>query len=187
VTTAAELVPGFHPENELERRLAMDPVVLEGLAWGEPRSGHPEGRVGSHVADLLRTLESWEEPEPRRSELRLMALVHDTLKNEVQPWRPRSGENHHAKRARRFAERYTSDERLLAAIEWHDRPYAIWRRFKRSGRLQGRKLDRMLERIPDPGLFLRFVELDGSTEGKDPDPVRWFHRELAERGLAPAA
>ena len=32
----------------------------------------------------------------------------------------------------------------------------------------------MIDRIPDVGLFLRFVELDGSTEGKNPEPIRWF-------------
>ena len=36
----------------------------------------------------------------------------------------------------------------------------------------------MLERIPDLGLFLRFVELDGSTEGKNPEPLEWFRDEL---------
>jgi HD domain len=177
------LVPGFEPDNELERKLIGDPIVLEGLSWGKPRKGHPEGRVGEHVADLLRTLDEWEEPEPRRSELRFMALVHDTLKNKVQSWRPRTGENHHAARARHFAERYTDDERILAAIEHHDQPYSIWKRMKRTGEPEEERLDRMLAEIPDPGLFLRFVELDGSTEGKDPEPIEWLRDELAERGL----
>jgi hypothetical protein len=179
----SELVPGFEPESELERKLIADPVMVEGLSWGEPREGHPEGRVGEHVADLLGTLDEWSEPEPRRSELRFMALVHDALKNKVQNWRPRRGENHHATRARRVAEGYVDDERILAAIELHDRPYSLWKRAKRTGRPQDDALDEMLERIPDPGLFLRFVELDGSTEGKDPEPVDWFRRELEERSL----
>ena len=183
MTGAAGAVPGFRPENELERRVASDPVLAEGLAWGKPRSGHPEGRVGEHVADLLRTLDSWGEPGARRGELRVMVLVHDALKYKVQHWRPRTGENHHAMRARRFAERYTGDERLLVAIELHDRPYSIWRRLKRSGRPPDEALDEMLARIPDPALFLRFVELDGSAEGKDPEPVRWLTEQLERRGL----
>jgi len=183
VTGAAELVPGFRPENELERQLSADPALLEGLAWGKPRAGHPEGTVGEHVAELLRTLDSWGEPEPRRSELRFMALVHDSLKYKVQNWRPRSGDNHHAARARRFAEGYTGDERLLAAIQLHDRPFQIWKRYRRTGKDQSQPLDEMLEQIPDPELFLRFVELDVSTGGKDPEPVRWFRAELARRGL----
>lgn len=176
-------VPGFKPENELEHALAADPELLEGLAWGKPREGHPEGAVGEHVADLLRALESWNEPEPRRSELRFMGLVHDSQKNRVQQWRPKTGENHHAMRARRLAERYTGDERLLATIEHHDRPYAIWRRVHRKGRPQDAQLDEMLADIPDPALFMRFVELDGSCEGKKPEPVEWLREELGRRGL----
>jgi hypothetical protein len=176
-------VPGFRPENELEERAARDPELVEGLAWGKPREGHPEGSVGEHVGDLLRTLESWGESEPRRSQLRFIALVHDAQKNRVQNWRPRTGKNHHAARARRLAERFTDDERLLAAIEHHDRPYAIWRRMKRTGQDQTRQLEEMLAEIPDPGLLLRFVELDGSPEGKNPEPIRWLREELEQRGV----
>jgi hypothetical protein len=91
-------------------------------------------------------------------------------------------------RARRLAERYTSDERLLAAIELHDRPYHLWRRTRRPGgrlgrRITRRALQRLLDRIPDLELFARFVELDASTEGKNPEPRRWFREELARRGL----
>jgi HD domain len=177
----AELVPGFEPESEVERALSRDPVLLEGWAWGRPREGHPEGRVGEHVGHLLETLDTWNIPEPQRSELRFIALVHDSLKYRVQDWRPKTGENHHAMRARRFAEGCTDDERVLAAIELHDRPYAIWRRQRRTGRSQADAVDEMLARVPDPKLFLRFVELDGSTEGKNPEPIEWLRQELRRR------
>jgi hypothetical protein len=181
--SAEELIPGFRPENELERALASDERLLEGLAWGEPRKGHPEGSVGAHVGQLLRTIGDWGTPEPLRSELRFIALVHDSLKGEVKGFVRKSGENHHAMRARRLAEAYTDDERLLATIEQHDRPYAIWRKMKRKGKLDEGAFEEMLERIPDKRLFLRFVELDGSTEGKHPEPVDWFRSELEKRGL----
>jgi len=174
--------PGFAPETELERALAGDPDLQEGLAWGEPRRGHPEGAVGEHVADLLETIERWGETGKRREELRFLAIVHDSMKNRVQNWRPRTGENHHATRARRFAERYTEDERLLATIEQHDRPYNLWRKMRRRGRPDDHALDEMLDRIPDLDLFMRFVELDGSTEGKNHEPLRWLKSELAQRG-----
>jgi hypothetical protein len=175
-------VPGFTPETELERRLAADPVLQEGLAWGEPRRGHPEGSVGAHVADLLGTIERWGETGKRREELRLLALVHDSLKYRVQNWRPKTGENHHAMRARRFAESYIDDERLLATIEQHDRPYSLWRKMRRRGRPDEHAFTEMVDRIPDVDLFLRFVELDGSTEGKNHEPIRWLKAELAQRG-----
>lgn len=179
---SADAVPGFTPETELERAVSDDPVLQEGLAWGQPRRGHPEGSVGAHVADLLGTIERWGETGKRREELRFLALVHDALKNKVQNWRPKTGENHHAMRARRFAERYVEDERLLATIEQHDRPYSLWRRFRRTGRPDDHAISEMLKRIPDIDLFLRFVELDGSTEGKNHEPIRWLKAGLGRRG-----
>jgi hypothetical protein len=179
----AEVVPGFTPESDFERAVSGDHELAEGLSWGKPRAGHPEGSVGAHVADLLATIDQWGEQEPRRSELRFVALVHDAMKGAVKNWLPKVGRNHHAGRARRFAERYTDDERLLATIELHDRPYQIWKRMRRRGRLDEKAFAEMVSRVPDRELFLRFVELDGSTEGKDPEPIRWFREELGARTL----
>jgi hypothetical protein len=52
---------------------------------------------------------------------------------------------------------------------------------KRKGELDDEALEAMLVRIPDIDLFARFVEIDGSTDGKDPEPVDWFRRELTRR------
>lgn len=180
---ADELVPGFTPETDLERAVTEDPELLAGLAWGEPRQGHPEGSVGAHVRDLLATLDEEGETGDQRDQLRFISLVHDGFKYRVHEWLPKSGENHHAMRARRFSERYTEDERLLAAIELHDKPYALWRKMQRKGKLDERGFEEMMERIPDPELFLRFIELDGSTEGKNPEPIRWFRGELERRRI----
>jgi len=181
VTEAA--VRGFRAETELERAVAADPVLKQGLAWGRPRRGHPEGSVGAHVADLLETIDRWGAAGRRRQELRFLAVVHDSLKYQVQNWRPKTGENHHAMRARRFAERYTDDERLLATIEHHDRPYNLWRKVRRRGRMDQHAFTAMIDRIPDMDLFLRFVELDGSTEGKNHEPIRRLKAELGRRGV----
>jgi hypothetical protein len=180
--SAEESIPGFAPENERERELAGDERLRRGLEWGKPRKGHPEGSVGAHVAELLRTLDDRKLPDPVRSDLRFIALAHDSLKGEVKDWLPKTGENHHAMRARRLAESYTDDERLLATIEQHDRPYAIWRKMRRKGHLDEPAFEEMLARIPDPELFLRFVELDGSSEAKDQEPIRWLRGELERRG-----
>ena len=180
---ASDLVPGFSPESDLERAVAADPELLEGLRWGKPRRGHPEGTVGAHVADLLSRIDQAAEPAGARAALRFIALVHDSQKHRVRDWQPRSGENHHAMRARRLVEGYTRDEALLSAIELHDRPYALWRGLRRGGTLDERRFEDMIRRLPDLGLFVRFVELDGSTEGKSPEPVRWFREELRRRQL----
>jgi hypothetical protein len=132
---------------------------------------------------LLEALDESGETGERRELLRFMALVHDAFKSQVRERLPRVGENHHAMRARRFAERFTDDERILAAIQYHDRPYALWRKMRRRGKLDERGFQRMLRRVPDQELFLRFIELDGSTEGKRPEPIQWFREELQRRGV----
>jgi hypothetical protein len=180
---AADLVPGFTQETDLERAVTEDPALLAGLAWGKPREGHPEGTVGAHVRDLLDAVDDAREQDETRRLLRFVALVHDGFKYRVHEWLPKAGPNHHAARARRFAERYTDDQRLLATIEQHDRPYALWRKMRRRRELDEVGFRKMMDRVPDSELFLRFIELDGSTEGKKPEPVRWFAEELERRGI----
>jgi hypothetical protein len=159
------LVPGFAAESPREHALTGDPLLRAGLAWGRPRPGHPEGAVGEHVAALLRAID---EGGDFRADLRFLALVHDAFKYRVRLDVPYSPDNDHAVLARRFAERYTSDARLLTALELHDEPYWIW---KTGGAHED--LHALLGRIPDVGLFLRFVELDASTQGKDPGLLAW--------------
>jgi hypothetical protein len=180
---ASRVVPGFVPETELEERLASDPELLAGLAWGEPREAHPEGALGNHVADLLDVIDRDGETGQRRADLRFVALVHDSFKYRVRNWLPRQGRNHHASRARRFAERYTDDERVLAAIELHDKPYHLWKGMRKRGRVDQDKFDEMLARVPDHELFQRFIEVDGDSEAKNPEPIRWLRSELEQRGL----
>jgi hypothetical protein len=138
------------------------------------------------VADLLKEIDESGETGERRAQLRFVALVHDSFKGDVRWWLPSSGENHHAMRARRFAERFTDDERLLATTELHDRPYAIWKKMRRKGTLDEAALEDVLERVPDHDLFMRFIEIDGSSEAKDPEPIRWLRDQMNWRGLVSA-
>jgi hypothetical protein len=167
-----DLVPGFAAESELERAVTRDPALLEGLAWGRKRFGHPEGRVGSHVAAILACIGDY---PTLRADLRFMALVHDSFKYAVRSGEPWSRDNDHAMLARRFAERYVEDDRVLVAIELHDELFWIWN----NG---GEDIGPVLDRVPDCELYLRFVELDAITEGKDPSLLWWVRHAIAERG-----
>jgi len=177
-TAHAVPVAAITPETRLEQQLLADPRLRAGLDWGAPRSGHPEGRVADHVAAMLAAIAP---DDPRRGELRLLALVHDSFKVEVRPDETWSPDNDHAMLARRFAQRYTSDERLLTTLELHDEPYWLWR----NADAPERALRPLLERLPDLELFARFVELDAANEGKDLTFLWWFRRELAIAGQLP--
>jgi hypothetical protein len=170
---------GIAPETDLERQLLSDSQLRAGLTWGSPQFGHPEGRVAAHVAQILDAIE---QDDPLRHDLRFLALVHDSFKVAVSADAPWSAENDHAVLARRFAERFTDDERLLLALELHDEPYWLWR----SAPDRDAALGSMLARVPDVELFGRFVELDAANEGKDLSFLWWFRRALAKRGLLPA-
>jgi hypothetical protein len=162
-------------ETPLERRLLADRRLRAGLRWGAPRAGHPEGSIANHVAAMLARIAPG---DPLREDLRLLAILHDAFKAEVRPDERWSPENDHATRARRFAENYLGDERLLATLELHDEPYWIWRH---AGTPE-HALGPLLERLPDIELFARFVELDAAGEGKDLTFLWWFRRELALAG-----
>ena len=129
----ARLVPGFKPGDRARAAIAEDPELLRGPRVGQAAARPPGGLRGSPRGRSARGRSTrWGETGARRSELRFLALVHDSLSSRCSNWLPKTGENHHAMRARRFAERYTDDERLLATIELHDRPYASGA--KRNGR-----------------------------------------------------
>src|SRR6478609_11746349 len=93
----------IEPETELEERLFADDELREGLAWGTPRWGHPEGTVRAHVAAMFAAIAA---ADPLRSDLRVLALIHDSFKQKLRPSEPWSPDNDHAVLARRFAERY---------------------------------------------------------------------------------
>jgi hypothetical protein len=173
-----ELVPGFHAENEQERSLASDPDIQRGWAFQVGGTGHPERNVGAHVAAILRNIDSDDE---LRSPLRFIALVHDSMKWTVRRDRPWSADNDHAVLARRAAERHTSDPALLETTELHDEAYWIFS----SKRGDSDALDGLIARLPDVELYVRFVELDATNEGKDPTFLLWLRNEMGLRSLLP--
>ena len=175
---AVHMAASITPETALERTLLADPRLQAGLDWGAARFGHPEGRVRAHVAAMLAAIPT---DDQLLNDLRFLALVHDSFKSEVQPDQPWSAENDHAMLARRFAARYTTDERLLTTLQLHDEPYWIWQ----NSQAPEKALRPLLKQLPNLELFARFVELDAANEGKDLTFLWWFRRELAIQGQLP--
>src|SRR5919197_3137901 len=113
-TTFRLMAMPFDLETELERRIAAEPEWLEGIEWGDPRSGHPEGAVKYHIADVLENVDVEAASPDDRRRLRLAALVHDAFKYQA-PERsaPVGSEEHHGSLAARFLERFVEDEELV--------------------------------------------------------------------------
>jgi hypothetical protein len=64
---------------------------------------------------------------------------------------------------------------VLCAIELHDELFWIWN----NG---GDDIAPVMARVPDVDLYFRFVELDSTTEGKDPSLLWWIRDALARSG-----
>jgi hypothetical protein len=174
----------FTLETPLERAIAADPIWQYGIAWGWPRPGHAEGKVIYHIADVLANVERYALSADDRRDLRLITLLHDSLKYRVDPGRQRSGENHHARRARRFAQRYISDQRVLTIIELHDEGIHLWNRWRHTNDAKQIevRLDTLLEQLGEYWLlFVEFFRCDNDTPSKNPEPVRWFEEMLRRR------
>lgn len=153
------------------------------LDWGEPRPGHPEGSVRAHIAELERNLdklahklsvtECWK--------LKLLIHVHDTFKAEAVPAVAITDPASHASLARCFLAEFCSDDDLLAMVQYHDEPFALWRQAKSKGMCSQSRLDALVSNIADWDLFLALNLIDGCTEGKGREPLHWLFATLGDR------
>src|SRR5262249_29773161 len=106
----------FELETLLEKEIAADPQWLQGIRWGTPRPGHPEGQVMFHIRDVLNNIDQFFGGDDDRSRLRLIALIHDTFKYQIIGRAPGAPMQSHGYFARRFAERYINDQAVLEVI-----------------------------------------------------------------------
>ncbi len=165
------------PETDLERDLVALPAFRHGLCWGEPRFGHPEGKVALHVREVLENIATIPNLSPSdRSRLRLIALAHDTFKYAESRSRPRDWTKHHGMLSRRFMEAYTSDAVILDVIETHDDAYYKWLSQRRRPSPH-RQLDSLLSRVGHCiQLYYLFFKCDTQTGDKVQAPLRWFEQ-----------
>jgi hypothetical protein len=176
----------FETETELEKDICADFEWQQGIIWGIPRTGHLEGPVMYHIADVLANVDRYATTEEERRALRLIALVHDAFKYRVDLSKPKIGANHHAFIARKFAERYIHDPALLEIIELHDEAYNSWR----LGTLRGTwdkaedRANRLVARLGSSlPLYIRFFRCDNQTASKDRTPLVWFEQFLRKKGF----
>lgn len=164
------------PETELENKIITDEDFIQGVMWGKPRNGHPEGQVIYHVGHVLGNVDKHATIE-NREKLRLIAIIHDSFKYKVDRTKPKSGENHHAMIARRFAEKYITDNELLEIIELHDEAYNSWCKGSRDGNWSKaeQRAKQLIERLGESiNLYLTFYQCDNETGDKENEDFVWF-------------
>ncbi len=161
--------------------IVADPRYLANLDWGQPRSGHPEGTVRAHIAEIEPNLESLR-PKLTDEEywkLKLLVHTHDSFKAESKPGVAIAHPESHASLARAFLATHCEDADLLAMVQYHDEPFALYRQFDFKGTFSRDRFEALLAAIRDWDLFLAFNIIDGCTAGKSREPLRWFFREVA--------
>lgn len=167
---------------DILERITADVRYLKNIEYGEPRSGHPEGKVKFHIVELEENLEKLVSrgiSEEQYWKLKFLIHVHDTFKADATPDVPILNPNSHASLARDFAAEFITDEDLLNMIQFHDVNYALWKQFNATGSYDVDRFQSLLDTIQDWDLFLLFLLLDGSTKGKERSKLTWFLREVA--------
>jgi hypothetical protein len=168
-------------------RIFDDPRYQRNVAWGEPRSGHPEGTIAAHIRELERNLDRLRRKltDDEIAKLRLLIHVHDTFKPEATDGVPIRDARSHASLARAFLAEFTDDVELLDMVQYHDEPYAPFLRARRgAGPPDPARWAALKQRIRDWDLFLAFVLIDGSTAGKGQQPLIWLFTQLEHDGIA---
>lgn len=161
--------------------IISDPRYQQNLDWGEPRPGHPEGTVRAHIAELEANLEALRTrlSAPAYWKLKLLIHTHDTFKTDAHAGVAITDPNSHASLARAFLAEYCADDDLLAMVQYHDEPFALWRQFEAKGKCNAARFEALLQNIRDWNLFLAFNIIDGCTEGKGGNALAWLFREVA--------
>jgi hypothetical protein len=180
--TEQDILHILQPETDLERRLISQPAMLEGLAWGEPRYGHPEGKVVYHVVDVFENIRRLSPALSANAyrQMRLIALLHDSFKYVESKQIPRDWTRHHGILARKFAESFIQEKTILDIIELHDEAYYCWRLAVLDDEIH--QSDARFQWILDRcgycfQLYYAFFRCDTATGDKTQAPVKWFEKK----------
>ncbi|MBL7814962.1 MAG: hypothetical protein JNL70_08130 [Saprospiraceae bacterium] len=182
IPTDKEILDIIRPETDLERQLALNPAVKSGLGWGEPRYGHPEGKVLYHVPEVFDNINHVIPPlsTTERQQLRLIALMHDAFKYIEDKGSPRDWSRHHSILARQFSEQFISDKTVLDIIELHDEAYYCWRLevLEDEPEQAAARFAKLMKRIGYClQIYYTFFKCDTRTGDKTQAPVKWFEKK----------
>ena len=180
--TDEEILEALKPETDLEHLLILHPDLRYGLGWGEPRYGHPEGKVLFHIPEIFDNLNYLSPPlsKKEREQLRLITILHDSFKCIEDKGHPRDWSRHHSILARQFSEAYITDKTVLDIIELHDEAYYCWRLdvLEDEPLLSAARFDTLLKRIGYClQLYYIFLKCDTRTGDKTQAPVKWFEKK----------
>ena len=168
------------PENDLEVELLTREEFITGLMWGMPRYGHPEGKVAFHIPEVYLNIDSLQITPEERTELRLIALVHDTFKYKEDRSVPRDWSKHHGVLAGKYIEKENVLPHITSIVELHDEAFYAWRSEVIEKNIEDtwRRLSKIETALPDNlEQYLHFFLCDTLTGDKLRTPVTWLYEK----------
>ena len=125
------IIEVLKPETGLEYTLLQTPEFVEGMYWGKPRYGHPEGEVLYHVREVLDNVDRLSKITlTERTKLRLVAITHDTFKFAEIKANPRDWNLHHGMVSRQFIQQYIEDSVIFRYSRASRRSLLLLAQFK---------------------------------------------------------
>ena len=172
---------------EIIDTIKSHPRYQKNIEYGQPRSGHPEGKVKNHIKALEKNLKKLNKRKKISEEdfwkLKFLIHVHDTFKAEVKKDSLVLHERSHARLAREFAIQFTDDADLLNMLQYHDVNYHLWKEYVETGSYDTEQFQYLLDRVKNWDLFLIFSIIDGCVEGKVYSKIPWFISEVRKHKI----
>jgi len=155
--------------------MIQDRRYVEGITWGQKRSGHPEGSIESHIRELNKNVEAIADSldATQLAKLKIFVHTHDTFKGSARKGAKIMDPDSHASLARTFVEEFLGETELSSVIQHHDVLYSMWRSASRHGDVNREQLAILVREIKDWDLFMTTKLVDNITEGKDLAPTIW--------------
>ena len=152
------------------------------LKWGQPRPSHPEGTIAAHIEELETNLDQLKGrlSNDEYWKLRVLIHAHDICKPDARRTVSINHPESHASLARDYLSGFTKDKDLLAIVQYHDVPNSMYQRWRKSREIDEKRLDNLLSSILDWDLFSAFMLIDGCTQGKQREALRWFFDQIVE-------
>lgn len=175
----------LEPQTTYEADLITRSEFVEGLMWGQPRYGHPEGRVAFHIREVFQNINYLQDLSPQRKQmLRIVALVHDTFKYKEDRNIPRDWSKHHGVLARKYIENDALSHVTNVLIELHDEAFYAWRAevVEKRAEEAERRILKIEDQLPESKLeYFQFFLCDTLTGDKLRAPIKWLYEKALER------
>lgn len=185
--------------SQLIKRVVHSPQWLKARDWGEPRPGHPEGKIDRHVHEqILPFIDRFYFDHPDYLDLVALTYLHDIGKPDTCYDHGNIVGDPHSLISARTAKDLGVPDRLVQVIVSNDRPYAYWRKMlDKSGnwskeRWNEERRKQFREEFGrkelDLSLLILFHRADNAYRRSDlhtveGDPVSWFENALLEEDL----